>query len=402
MNSRHFFPRFHAALIATGLGALAGCAHYQSQPLSPETGAAALATRSFHDGGLKQFLAQNLGHEPEAWPPARWDLDALTFAAWYYHPDMAVARAQLAAAQAEKKTAAEWPDPDFTFTPEYTTNPDGLSPWTLGFALDWPLELPNKRAHRLAAAGAGERSADYGLAATAWSVRSRLRAALLALWTAQETAKWTDRRLADESDSFSLLQQRLTAGEIAAVELAQARSAFEQARLAAEDTRRQLRLARVALAQAIGVPESALAEAPLDFGRLMDEPSPAGLPPADDLQKMALQQRPDVLAALADYDAADANLRLEIARQYPDLRLGPGYTWDQGAKRWAFGVGLSLPLFSRNRGAIAKAEADRAAARAKFEAMQATVLGELESARAGFQSAGESLRAADELERQQR
>jgi cobalt-zinc-cadmium efflux system outer membrane protein len=403
MIPAHFLRRSRpgAMLLAAGLGALGGCVGYQPQPLSPESAAVGLAARSLHDEGLRQFMAQNLGHEPAVWPLPQWDLAALTLAAWYYHPDMAAARALLAAAQAGKKAAGERLEPGVSFTPQYTSNPDGLSPWTLGFALDLPWETAGKRAKRVAAAEAGEKSADYQLAATAWSVRSRLRTALLSFWSAQETAGWFDRRLADEAAFFALLQQRLTAGEIAAVELASARVTLEQSRLMAQEGHRQQQLARVGLAQAIGVSENALADVSFDFRGLIEAPSPAGLPPADELQKLALQMRPDILVALADYDAAEANLRLEIARQYPDFHFGPGYTWDQGAKRWALGVGFTLPVFNRNRAAIAKAEADRAAARARFEAVQGRVLGELEGARVNFQAGGESLRAADELERQQ-
>lgn len=388
-------------LLVAGLGVFGGCVRYQPQPLSPESAAVGLAARSLRDEGLRRFMAQNLGHEPAAWPLPQWDLAALTLAAWYYHPDMAAARASLAAAQAGKKAAGERLEPGVSFSPQYTSNPDGLSPWTLGFALDLPWETAGKRAKRVTAAEAGEKSADYQLAATAWSVRSRLRAALLSFWSAQESAGWLDRRLADESAFFALLQQRLTAGEIAAVELASARVVLEQSRLAAQEGRRQQQLARVGLAQAIGVSENALTDVSLDFRGVIEAPSSAGVPPADELQKMALQMRPDILVALADYDAAEANLRLEIARQYPDFHFGPGYTWDQGAKRWALGVGFTLPVFNRNRAAIAKAEADRAAARARFEAVQGRALGELEGARANFQAGGESLHAADEMERQQ-
>jgi outer membrane protein TolC len=35
-----------------------------------------------------------------------------------------------------------------------------------------------------------------------------------------------------------------------------------------------------------------------------------------------------VLAALADYAASEAALRLEIAKQYPDIHLNPGYQLD--------------------------------------------------------------------------
>jgi outer membrane protein TolC len=115
-----------------------------------------------------------------------------------------------------------------------------------------------------------------------------------------------------------------------------------------------------------------------------------------------LQARPEILGALADYASAEASLRLEVAKQYPDFHFSPGYTWDQGADRWSIGVGFTLPVLNRNRGAIAKAEADRQSAATRFEALQAKTLGDLENARADYLASRESLRLADELAEKQR
>ena len=38
----------------------------------------------------------------------------------------------------------------------------------------------------------------------------------------------------------------------------------------------------------------------------------------------------------------EAALRLEIAKQYPDVHLNPGYQFDTGENKWALGVGLTL------------------------------------------------------------
>src|SRR5476649_1649876 len=62
---------------------LVGCAHFQSQPLAPETTAAQLDSRRLHDDGLKKFLEQNLGHEFTNWPLESWDLNSLTLTAFY-------------------------------------------------------------------------------------------------------------------------------------------------------------------------------------------------------------------------------------------------------------------------------------------------------------------------------
>ena len=45
--------------------------------------------------------------------------------------------------------------------------------------------------------------------------------------------------------------------------------------------------------------------------------------------------------------AEDGYLYAEIARQYPDLRVGPGYEYDQGLNKWAVvGVSIELPVLN--------------------------------------------------------
>jgi len=91
------------------------------------------------------------------------------------------------------------------------------------------------------------------------------------------------------------------------------------------------------------------------------------------------------MALLADYAASESALRLEIAKQYPDVRLGPGFDYNQGQNRWQLGVSLDLPI-NRNAGPIAQAEAKRKTAEAKFLAQQTTIQGELDIALAGYQA----------------
>ena len=62
---------------------------------------------------------------------------------------------------------------------------------------------------------------------------------------------------------------------------------------------------------------------------------------------------------------------LELARQYPDLHVGTGYTFDQGQNKWALGLSIDLPLLDQNQGPIAEAEAARDEAAARFVAIQA-------------------------------
>jgi outer membrane protein TolC len=80
-------------------------------------------------------------------------------------------------------------------------------------------------------------------------------------------------------------------------------------------------------------------------------------------------------------------LQLEIAKQYPDVRLSPGYQYDQGDNKWSLGLSVDLPILNQNQGPIAEAKARRHQAAAKFELVQAKVLAEIERAVAGLQVA---------------
>jgi len=37
-------------------------------------------------------------------------------------------------------------------------------------------------------------------------------------------------------------------------------------------------------------------------------------------------------------------LELEIDKQYPDIHLGPGFTYDQGQDKWGLGVTFQFPF----------------------------------------------------------
>jgi outer membrane protein TolC len=92
-----------------------------------------------------------------------------------------------------------------------------------------------------------------------------------------------------------------------------------------------------------------------------------------------LQTRADVLSALAEYDAAQSALQLEIAKQYPDIHLQPGYQFDQGDNKWSLGLVVELPVLSHNQGPIKEAQAKREEAATHFIEVQTKVMSELDA-----------------------
>jgi outer membrane protein TolC len=359
--------------------ALFGCAHFDPKPITSSTNVDLFETRTLMDEVLRAYLETN--GLAGAWPPAAWDLKALTLAAFYYHPDLDVARARWATAKAGKKTAAERPNPSINVAPAYDTTTTVPSPWIVTATLDIPIETAGKRGYRIAEASHLSEAARLNIAAVAWQVRSRLRRALLDLYTANETATLLKEQQAIQTENVRLLEQQQAAGAVSAFELTQARIAADSTRLVLRDSERQSAEAQVELADAVGVPSAALAAVRLSFEGLSELPSDV---PTGAVRRQALLNRPDILGALAEYNATQSVLQLEIAKQYPDVHLNPGYEFDQGDNKWSPGFTVTLPVLNQNKGAIAEAEGKRDEAAANFNALQAHAVGEIERAVAAY------------------
>jgi cobalt-zinc-cadmium efflux system outer membrane protein len=358
----------------------AGCATFHPQPVSPEKTAADFDVRSLADEQLRAFLETN--HVAGNWPRDSWDLSALTLVALYYQPALAEARAQWAAVEATKITAGERPNPTVGFTPTYdTTTPP---PWILGLTWDIPIETAGKRVKRIAQAEHLSEAAKWDFVGTAWKTRSNVRAALLALYTARETESLLARQEAAQSNVLRLLEGQLAAGAVSSYEVTQARVALTTTRLARLDATSQSTQARVQLAGALGLPLRALDGVQFSFAGLDQFPQNLTAP---EVRRGAILNRADVRGALADYAASQSALQLEIAKQYPDLHLGPGYELDQTDNKWSLGVSLDLPILNHNQGPVAEAMANRAAAAAHFLTVQTTAITEIDSALAGYDAA---------------
>jgi cobalt-zinc-cadmium efflux system outer membrane protein len=374
---------------------IAGCATYQDRPLSGPKTLDDFESRTLDGPDLQAYIQEKLdaGHRPLA----TWNLPELTLAAFFYSPELDVARARWAVAKGRKEAATERPNPTLGIAPGFnsTTGYDApVSPWIVGAVLDIPIETAGKRGYRIAEAERLSEAARLQIAQTAWELRHQIREAMLDLYAATETASLLRSRRSVQEDNVRRLEEMFQAGEISANELGQARIFRDEARLAMLDVDQQQVQARARLAGVIGVPAKALESKEFSFDTF--EALPEDVPPAE-TQRQALLNRADLLAALAEYQASQSALQHEIARQYPDVQIGPGYEFDQSENKWALGLSVTLPVFNRNRGAIAAAEADRAQAEARVRALQARIVSDLEQAVRGYHASLRKVEAAESL-----
>jgi len=377
-----------------GLG-VTGCVHYTAQPIVPEQTGMTLESRSLSDPGLRAFIEKNLGHTLPDWPLQTWNLDLLTLVALYYSPELDVSRARWSAADAAVVTAGTRPNPSLNIAPEYSTNsPAGLSPWLPSIAFDVPIETAGKRGHRLTQAQQLSQSARWSVMTTAWGVRRKLTSALLEYTVARDREKLLTRQIDLQELIVRLQEGELAAGAVAGSDVTIARIQLAKTRLDLETTRAQVAESRARGADALGIPMHALEGAELLFEF---ESADVSALTSEEARRRALRGRSDVLGALAEYEAAQAALQLEIAKQYPDIHLGPGYQWDQGEDKWLIGLTLGLPVFNRNQGPIAEAAARRTEAAARFVALQANIIHEIDAATSALKAADEASLAGEKL-----
>ena len=198
---------------------------------------------------------------------------------------------------------------------------------------------------------------------------------------ARENIRLLEREQTLHDEAIKKLTAQMEAGDVSPFELTQARLALNRTRLALQDAQRISVTAEAKLAAAIGIPLESLRAVRLDFSPFTRLPQAA----PETTQRLALTQRADLMALLAEYAAAEAALHLEIAKQYPDVRLSPGFDYNQGQNRWQLGMSADLPL-NGNRGPIAQAEAKRKTAEARFLAQQSTIQGDLDIALAAYRA----------------
>jgi cobalt-zinc-cadmium efflux system outer membrane protein len=378
-------------------GALWGCSGPAPAPLDPENSESEFRARTLSDPGLRDFIEANLGSKLDPFPPVSWDLTKLTLAAFYYHPELDLARARLGIAQAGVTTARMWPNPTVSLDLERVWNQSAPpTPWVYGLTLSYPVDTLWKRGYRIKEARRTTEQAGLDLGLAAWRVRSRLRTTLVDhLLALRELAL---RRTEEDvrREVVVALRQRLAAGAVFRLDVGRAEAELATTQIALLADESQVAETRAALAGALGVPGSALDGASLSWPELETPPRSEALP-LSTLQKAGLVHRLELRRTLSEYEAAEAVLKLEIAKRYPEFNPGLGLLNDQGDHKVTLTPSFTLPIFNQNEGPIAEALARRKEVAARFAAIQAEVIAETETTLARYRGTLQEFSKTEEI-----
>jgi cobalt-zinc-cadmium efflux system outer membrane protein len=256
--------------------------------------------------------------------------------------------------------------------------------WTLQIPFDAFWQRPKRvKAARLNARAVGERLVWDALTLVA-ETRTAHAAALIAerrLGLAIENGDLT-RRLA------AITAVRLEAGDISELDARAARSDAARVEVVRRAVQHDRDLARLDLAARMGLDAVADLVRPLAGPPI--RPSACGNQTAQ--LEDALASRPDVRAAEIGIEAAAQRARWERSRVLTLIGIldgnGEGDNSNVGP-----GVGLELPIFSRNQGAISRADAQVQRASLDYAAVRARVVADVRSAAARVEQAEEVIGA---------
>ncbi|HZL00383.1 MAG TPA: efflux transporter outer membrane subunit [Caulobacteraceae bacterium] len=166
---------------------------------------------------------------------------------------------------------------------------------------------------------------------------------------------------ADDQENIDIVRRAEAAGGEANSASSGGQAQLAQDQALAPPLAQQLSEARHALAVLVGKSPAQWSAPDFNFAGFSP---PAQVPVS--LPSSLVRNRPDILAAEADFHAATASIGVAAANLYPDVRLSagltqaaitPGALFDYSSTAWTLGAGLTAPIFHGGALRAAKAAA---------------------------------------------
>jgi len=375
--------------------AATGCQHVPPQPLELGTTQVELGARQPDVEQVRTFAEKLLADDTATITPFD-PADGLSLreaeaVALWYNTDLRVQRLELQQAEATAKAAGKWDDPEFSLDlgeKEVESGDasflhdaaDATRSWISAPSLSITLPLSGRKSAEKRIASTQASLALIRVEEAELATQHRVREAW-AQWTeAVQRAQLLDAHLALLAQFSATAESLATSGELLASSarlftIEQMRKQAERAQVAAE-----VQELHVGILHLMGL----LPDAPVTLNSEFDT-----TPEASSAGEVALLDHPKVRLAKAAYELAEAQLRLEVRKQYPDVTLSPTYTDEEDETSLVVGMGMPLPVWNANRAGIAEARGARDVARARVEAAILEVAAEAAQARQALQGASE-------------
>jgi cobalt-zinc-cadmium efflux system outer membrane protein len=302
-----------------------------------------------------------------------------------HNRDLIAARADISVVASRLTTARLRPNPTVEAAADHLdllgtrfSELNGAGPTECSIAAEFPWERREKRERRIEVAEKEQSIAAYELQDTVRRMTFETQSGFVDVMLAQESLTLARENFSALSRISEINASRVSAGDLAQVELMRTKVAALQLQNAVSQAEWALRAARNRLGLIIGRGPEAILEAAGDFR------SDTAVLTAADMERIAFTRRPDLLAARAEEERAAADVGLQAAQSRGDVTLGTEYRRQQGVNgagnSLGFVASIPLPFFDRNQGELERAYAEQNRAMLKTAAIQALVRAEIRAA----------------------
>ena len=362
-------PRCAGLCLLLALG-VSGCATYTRLPLGGGQGASSVMQLQAPTAAMPVPLAGAHRFDPSD----GLDVTEVAMLAVTNSPSLKVRRDESGVADAQAFAAGLLPDPQLSLGADFPRHAGtGLTTgYSLGLSGDVGALLTRSSRRAAARSQAGQVNLDLLWAEWQTVAQARLLFDQVLNLRAQQVRLVSEQAALEQVTPY--VQAALDAGNLT----------YDSASAglnAAADVRKQQADNAVALRQADSDLHVLLGLAPSAPLALVG--APYGVTPTPARLRQSLvdlpRRRPDLLALQAGYQSQEAKLRGAVRAQFPALNIGFNSARDTSAiYTHGFSVGITLPLFDRNRGNIAIERATRQQLRDDYEARVLTTRSDMQ------------------------
>ena len=327
--------------------------------------------------------------------PVRITLDEAVKLALDHNHTLQAERSTIQQSQAEEITANLRPNPvlswDAQFLPLFQPTAAGSNYFDqnaqFDIGLSYLFEIGRKRQHRLQAALDVTAQTKSQVADNERALTFLVASDFVSVQLAESTLALAEQDVKSFQSTVDIGEAQLKAGAISEgdylkikLQLLQFQTDFSQAQLAKVQ-------ALISLRQQLG-----FESVPADYdvaGELDYQPVQAK---RDDLEALALRQRPDLRAAQQGVTAAQSQYEVQKSIAKQDLTAGADYSHTSGLSSVSLFFSIPLPIFNRNQGEIARTRYAIGQSRETEKAVQEQVLTDVVNAFENLQTNDQIIR----------
>jgi cobalt-zinc-cadmium efflux system outer membrane protein len=328
-------------------------------------------------------------------------IENLVGAALQRRADILAARQRLNIAQARLVTARQRPNPKLEAeygTPRFL---GGEAESDLSVGISQEFELFGKRSKRIALAELEIAQTTAELSALERQFGNEIRQSYAKAIASARQLETLEKLVAVDQELLRIADARLKEGDVAPLDLNLVRVEADRLRIQIIDTRSELETELLSLRALVGLDVNEN----LQLAPLSERPPRLDLTVAQ-LTEIALRERSDLQAAKLAEEVGTARINSANAEAKPNIegtvrfsrskgivdlpeRIG-GFAVDKDSEL-TFGVLIDLPVFNRNRGAIAEAASGRVIAQRQREFLEANIKKDVAVAYRKYRAASEKL-----------